>query len=156
MDTLHFIPATLEDAPVLLSWRNDEATRHASVHTKVIQMEEHKEWLARTLSGAVPGRTLRIALLDGHKLGVIRSDLDPTDGYHELSYTVAPEWRGKGMGKMMVTQYVAQHLANAPCKATILDEGNLASEAVAKAVGMRPDTHVLLGTPPRRFCIWKN
>lgn len=42
-------PATLEDAKMLLKWRNDKATRMASHTTDEVKLEKHIEWLKATL-----------------------------------------------------------------------------------------------------------
>ena len=57
------------------------------------------------------------------------------DGAYELSWTVAPEARGKGIGKAMLVQFKQEVLPEARIVATIQD-GNVASEKIAQALGL--------------------
>lgn len=45
--------ATLDDAGVLLEWRNNPATREASHNTALISEVEHIQWLTRILAKVV-------------------------------------------------------------------------------------------------------
>lgn len=117
-------PATLEDAELLFGWRNDRQTREASVNTDPAGWEGHLAWLRASL--ASPARTLLIAETD-RPVGTVRIDYrDET----ELSWTVAPDARGKGLGKTMV-------LAAMPSGPVIahIKNGNIASQKIAKAAG---------------------
>ncbi|MBI5237619.1 MAG: GNAT family N-acetyltransferase [Deltaproteobacteria bacterium] len=86
------------DSALLLEWRNDPETRANSVNTGALQREAHEEWLRRTLSD--PSRRVFIAELLGKPVGAVR--LDSREDFTELSWMVAPEARGKGIGKGMV------------------------------------------------------
>jgi hypothetical protein len=37
--------ATIDDAPILFNWRNDELTRRLSKNTNVVKWNEHVVWL---------------------------------------------------------------------------------------------------------------
>ena len=123
-------PASLEDAELLLAWRNDEETRRASLHQAEIGMPEHCAWLERSLSDAA--RQLFIAELDGRPVGTVRADLS-NEGW-ELSWTVAPEMRGSGLAKQMVA-LLAERI-DGPITA-VVKIGNPASARIAEHVGMR-------------------
>ena len=45
-------PATIEDAEILLDWRNNVETRKGSHRTSAVTMEEHVKWLSTTLNNA--------------------------------------------------------------------------------------------------------
>lgn len=120
--------ATLNDGPRLLAWRNDPATRAASLTPDEVTPEDHMEWLERTLASSA--RTLWIAELGISAVGTVRLDVTPQR--QELSWTITPEARGKGYGKAMVT--AALERTAGPVRARIRPE-NKASQAIARACG---------------------
>ena len=83
--------ATIQDAELLLEWRNDPQTRKSSHTTHEVQKEEHIAWLNLTLTNT--NRRLLIAEESGVPVGTIRADY--SDGMFELSWTVAPNARGR-------------------------------------------------------------
>lgn len=120
--------ATLADAQLLLSWRNDPATRAASLTDHAISPVDHYDWLEKTLR--MESRTLWIAESGGEAVGTAR--LDKTPERQELSWTVAPNHRGEGFGKAMVKEALAN--TSGPIRARIKPE-NTASQAIARACG---------------------
>jgi RimJ/RimL family protein N-acetyltransferase len=147
-------PATLKDAELLLKWRNDPETRRQSRNTGEAFMEGHIAWLIKSL--AMPSRKLYIAEDDGMPVGTVRADED-TDGYTEISYTVAPSARGKGYGKRMVVQFVQEQLMGKKIKAEIKKGDNEASEGIAKALGLTPTEERPSEDPndPRPLVMWR-
>ncbi len=118
--------ATLEDAPLLFEWRNDPLTREASVNEAPVEWDQHLSWLRASLETG--DRELLIAEADGEPVGVVRIDHGEET---ELSWTVAPSARGRGLGKAMVRMA----LPSGPVIATIKRE-NRASQRIAQAVGL--------------------
>lgn len=104
-------------------------TRAMSHTTHEISLEEHAAWLTRTLAST--NRTLYIAESNGVPVGTVRAD--QYDAGTELSWTVAPEHRGMGVGKQMVC-LVASKL-NGNIYASIKPE-NIASRKIAEAAGI--------------------
>lgn len=145
---LDFRPVQESDASMLKSWRNDEVTRQNSRRRAYIT-ESAQKWLT-TFVNERPGRKLSIALKDGLPVGLVYADTDK-DGFCEVSYIVAPEQRGQGLGVLMVSTFVRHHLVGVRIKAFIY-EGNIASEKIATTIGLRPfcrslsegDTRVLV------------
>ncbi|HDZ73847.1 MAG TPA: N-acetyltransferase [Aurantimonas coralicida] len=86
--------ATMEDARLLFSWRNDPLTRRMSINSDTVDWDTHRSWLERRLGRADP--LLHIAEIEGHCVGTFRIDGD------EISYTVAPDFRGKGIALKML------------------------------------------------------
>jgi RimJ/RimL family protein N-acetyltransferase len=127
--------ATMDDAQLLLAWRNDAETRHQSGNSEEILWENHIAWLTQSL--AMSTRQLYLAEYKGILVGTVRSDTN-TDGSVELSWTVAPEQRGKGLGKAMVMQFVKQLHPGAKLIA-IIRKGNISSEKIAQALGLHPE-----------------
>lgn len=126
-DLLVLRDATMEDCQLLLTWRNDADTRAASRNTAVVMEPTHRNWLVNTLKSDF--HRLLIAELSGVPIGVIRLDLEEEC---EISWTVAPEARGKGLGKRMVS--AAVNTVTAPVKA-VIRVGNVGSQKVAEASG---------------------
>lgn len=114
-------PATIEDAQILFDWRNDPLTRESSISTDPVAWDDHVRWLEASLSN--PNRELLVAEIDGVPVGTVRLD----DGV-ELSWTVAPSQRGKGIGKQMVSLVERGSIAR-------IKRSNVASQRIAGAAG---------------------
>src|SRR5688500_1184597 len=95
--------ASLADCELLYRWRNDAETRAASHTTAEIPFDEHRKWLVQVLGD--PTKTPYIAEHNGSTVGTVRAEL--RDGVHELSWTVAPESRGRRFGAAMVAMMAA-------------------------------------------------
>lgn len=129
-ETLTLRPATLEDADLILAWRNDPETRRASHNTVKIQADEHNAWFSTVLKN--PDRKLYIAEEQGMAVGSVRADL--SQGVWELSWTVSPDARGRGIAKRMVA-LLANQIAD-PVRAEVKAD-NIASIRVAEYAGMK-------------------
>jgi RimJ/RimL family protein N-acetyltransferase len=125
-------PATLRDADLLLAWRNDPGTQKASLHQTEIQADKHLRWLSKKLNN--PDLRLLIAEKDGIPAGTVRAEF--SDGVWELSWTMAPEHRGSGIGKQMVARLARQ--LPGPSQAKVKSD-NPASASIAAHVGMTLD-----------------
>ncbi len=121
--------ATMDDAAILLDWRNDEETRKQSFNMDMVLLENHLKWLMEVLAN--PVRQLFVVELDGVPTGTIRADED-VDGSFELSWTVAPAMRGRGVGKAMLV--VVCELFPGELTAQVKTE-NAASMSMATSVG---------------------
>ena len=121
--------ATADDEALLLRWRNDPATVRACLSAAPVSSLTHKAWLANLLKD--PSRRLYVASCDGTPAGTVRVDLLQND-VTELSWTVAPEMRGRGVGKGMVK--MALKFLNATVVAKIR-QGNKVSEKIALSAG---------------------
>ena len=120
--TLKVRPATIQDAELLFGWRNDPQTRANSINTGDAPWEGHLHWLRASLKN--PDRQLLVAERDGVPVGTVR-----IDGGDELSWTVAPEHRGVGLGSEIVA-LVAKRGDRAQIKCD-----NFASQRIAKRAG---------------------
>ena len=129
-------PADPSDAEDLLAWRNDPETRANSHRTGPVDPATHEVWLAQAL--ADPNRRLWIAEAAAVKVGtvsVVRLD----DGRIEFSITVAPRWRGRGLGSAMLQAGIAEAQRlwpGAPLLASIRTT-NLASCRLFERCGFR-------------------
>jgi RimJ/RimL family protein N-acetyltransferase len=97
--------ATAADEARLLAWRNDPQTRAQAFSSSVVEPDEHHRWLRTRLDDH--DTVLAIAELDGQAVGTVRLDRrDRTVA--ELSITVAPEHRGRGLAKEAIALGVSQ------------------------------------------------
>lgn len=100
---ISFRHAEFDDWALLLEWRNDEQTRMASRNSDPIEVDNHRAWLRAFL--ARPDHKLLIAVCDKVEVGTVR--LDPGNP-GEMSWTVAPQHRGRGIGTRMVKAALKQ------------------------------------------------
>ncbi len=145
-------PATMNDSTILLQWRNDSETRRASHNSKEIEQMEHIEWLFNLIDN--PDKKLYIAwekieespywhdedqseyyISIVNPVGTVRIDYKMNKDYDELSWTVAPEARRRGIGKLIV-KMVANQYKDKLIKAEIKMD-NIASIKIAEYIGMR-------------------
>ena len=146
-------PARMNDADMLLEWRNDETTRLNFRSTALLERSGHIAWLTKVLGGDT-GIVICMAEVHGSAVGTINSH--ECDGYQELSYTITPAWRGKGLAIPMVRQFVKEYLPGKKIQCEI-KKGNVSSEKVAQALGLcakfeKPSTDA---DDPRPLVVWR-
>jgi RimJ/RimL family protein N-acetyltransferase len=122
--------ATLQDAELLLAWRNDLQTRLASHTSDTIALADHVSWLTRLLNDT--SRRLFIAEEAGVPLGSVRADSE-ADGVTLLSWTVAPDARGHGVGKRMLAALLEKLTGTLRAEVKV---GNVASMRIAESAGL--------------------
>lgn len=127
---LQFRAATIADASQLRRWRNDPLTRAASIRTAAVGEDEHRQWLDALLQN--PKRELLIALRRDLAVGCVR--FDRLEQELEMSWTVAPEARGHGIGSKMVRQAAADRPEALMAK---VRKDNHASARIAEAAGFQ-------------------
>lgn len=130
--------ATIADVDALLLWRNDPTTRAMSFTSDEISYDHHVAWLAGKLDD--PACVLLIAEEDGAPVGQVRLDLEADMA--ELSIALAPEARGRGLGRRAIRLAVneAAALGLRAVRAEIKPE-NLRSLAAFRAA----DFHIVNG-----------
>jgi RimJ/RimL family protein N-acetyltransferase len=135
LDAMGFDPqireATESDSGLLLAWRNDPETRAWSRTTDPVAPADHSEWLARALDD--PGRRLLIAEYDHEPVGTVRLDRD--DDHWEISITVAPEARGRGLAVPVLL--AAERSIDRTTIRACVNRDNAASIAVFRRAGYR-------------------
>lgn len=141
--------ASFEDAKFLFDWRNDPVTRSNFINTELVKWDDHVEWLKRTLLS--PDRLLLVGEVNGNPVSTIR--FDRAEVGHELSWTVAPEQRGRGIGFQTLEQAVkikGPHFAS-------IKEQNIASQRVAEKNGFvrMPDGPLVLRKPDQLIQVWE-
>jgi RimJ/RimL family protein N-acetyltransferase len=93
-------PATMEDADTLLAWRNDPETFIHFLVQKPVPPKRHDLWMQINVKHGYPTRIVLMAEDDREEqVGVIDFvATDPQMRTYEISITVAPRMRGKGIG----------------------------------------------------------
>ena len=133
---------TMDDAEMLLRWKNEEDTRKNAILTDaMIAMDDHRKWLERTLADHTV--QFQIILDDGEPVGDVRVNL--WNGEREISIRMDKKCRGRGLA----TQVIA--LFRAPLVAKIRAH-NIASMRVFIANGFRPEQYI---TDPVPYYIFR-
>lgn len=122
-------PANLDDAGLLLEWRNDKHSRQASRNQNVISLDAHIDWLQRVLGS--DEAMVVIAEQRGVPVGSVRAE--QRNGLWEMSWVLAPEARGKGLAKEMVITF--RESLDGDVAAWVKEE-NVASIKIAAALGL--------------------
>ena len=122
--------ASPDDAEVLLAWRNNPTTRSESHNVELVSEATHISWLNESLQN--PNRLLYMAIESGSAVGTVRADWD--DGCWVISWTVAPQARGRGVATRMVSRLASK--IDEAIRAEV-KVGNLASAKVAMRAGMQ-------------------
>jgi UDP-2,4-diacetamido-2,4,6-trideoxy-beta-L-altropyranose hydrolase len=133
-DCISFRIASNDDWKLLLDWRNDVATRNASRTSQLIQESQHREWLSKCLADRQ--RELLIAESNGNPIGTVRVDYGEVS---ELSWTVAPAYRGLGYGGRMLREAIKLLAESRKTRVlqAVAREDNLASTKMAESVGFQ-------------------
>ncbi len=128
--------ASIEDAELLFQWKNDKATIENSISKRGVTMEEHLKWLEKVIEN--PNRQLFIMDVDGTPVGQLRLDLEGSSA--EISYGLGAEFRGKGLGRLLLEQ--AETLAEVFAISTLTAEvlpHNAASQKLFKSLGFEEE-----------------
>ncbi len=128
--------ATEADAERLLAWANDPATRAAGFHPSPIDAAEHDRWLSTRL--ASPSSRLFIGLDGDRPVGQVRLEADH-DGRVEVGISVAPEARGRGIGRALLEAGLAAGVSDALLHVAVfvalVRADNAASAAMFRGAG---------------------
>ena len=106
--------ATMEDAELLFRWKNDPDTIANSITKRGVTMEEHVNWLQKVMENS--NRQLFILEVEQIPVGQLRLDLAVLEEDNsqsqknmpaitaEISYGLGVEYRGKGLGRVLLEQ----------------------------------------------------
>lgn len=93
---MELMPATRADLPLLCRWRNDPATRKASRRTHEFSTEDVERWIFDE------GRAFFLGRLETVPVGLLSFEPVPGERACEVSILVAPEHRGRGIGRRLL------------------------------------------------------
>lgn len=106
-DSLFLRAVTKEDCDVIFDWANDELTRAQSFNTSKILYEDHVRWFEKKVESS--NTYFYILVNDGVDVGTVRVDIVDNipeylgDKVGLISYSVAPEHRGRGFGIVILS-----------------------------------------------------
>lgn len=129
-------PATMEDADLLLSWRNDPAARRASFDTATVDRAGHLAWLAERLPS--PSHRIWIGAVAGDPIGSVRFSIE---GHRAtISVVLSPRHRGAGLGTRLIATASARLFGEHRVSVieALMRPGNAASSAAFRLAGYRP------------------
>ena len=170
MSALTLQPATSDDMARVFRWANDPATRAASFNSAEIPWADHQAWFTDALQRH--DRQLFIAMLPEPPsatptaasaatsaqiaAGLVRLQVDPArPGFAEVGINVAPEARGRGVGRQALVALVSQARALGLVQLLAsIRPSNPASIRAFEAVGYRriADSEID-GQPALRFVL---
>lgn len=99
-------PATIDDAAIILAWRNDPSTRQYSHNSELIDRETHWRWMNTKLND--PHCVFMVAQQGRQPVGTIRGDYDEGQDAYILSWMLSPSWRGQGYGQKLLAHFLHQ------------------------------------------------
>nr|WP_262902622.1 GNAT family N-acetyltransferase [Pontibacter aydingkolensis] len=102
--------ATTDDLMLLFDWANDPEVRKNSFNPNPILLESHTRWLHTKLEDKQS--MLYIAEVSGVPAAHIRFEL--LNGKAIISYLIGSDFRGKGLGHMILKKGVAKLLQHQP------------------------------------------
>jgi len=141
-------PARPADARRLWRWANDPETRRASFTPGRIAWQSHLEWFR----GKLASSTARIYLAvgpGGRVVGQIRFEVEHP-GRAVVSLVVAPEARGRGIGKLMLAAGVGRSARDLDIRRiyAYVKRDNPASLSLFRAAGFRRMRSLVRGRAP--------
>jgi len=129
--------ATLDDAPVLLTWRNNPSSREFSLHSELIPIDEHLKWFSARLQ-RVQFEPFFLFAEDHKVIGMSRLDLvSGADKKYEISILVDPNQYGKGIGTRILNMTCEAFFSFYPDKIILakVHEHNLISQKLFANAG---------------------
>lgn len=128
--------ATLNDARLLFDWRNDGSTRAHSRSQEEFSWSRHVSWLEACI--ADPDRRLLIIETREEPVATVRWDRRSTIDW-EVSITVAPEHRGRGLARGVLAVGEAALDVVEPVRLTAgVHVGNVVSRSLFVSAGYLP------------------
>ena len=107
MSALTLRRATPDDARLLWTWRNDDATRRSAFHPEPVPWGAHVAWFQHRLTDPFCHHFIIMDL--DRPVAQVRFDLS-SEGDAEVDVTVAPASRGRGVGSEALSLASAEAL----------------------------------------------
>ncbi|MBD5531472.1 MAG: UDP-2,4-diacetamido-2,4,6-trideoxy-beta-L-altropyranose hydrolase [Lachnospiraceae bacterium] len=121
------------DKELLFTWANDAETRRQSFSSDPITWDEHAAWFARTQADTdSPHWIFMVCDEEGddeQPVGVLRLTRDRNGAAYRISQSIAPAWRGNGLGSLILT--LAKRWAAALCPTCRELYGEVKAENIA-------------------------
>lgn len=101
---LHVRHASLQDEDLLLEWANDPVTRQNAFNSGSITAVEHRAWFHRRLR--YPAQCVMYIVETAFDVAVGQVRFDRREQGWEISYSVAPQFRRRGLGRAMLSRAI--------------------------------------------------
>jgi UDP-2,4-diacetamido-2,4,6-trideoxy-beta-L-altropyranose hydrolase len=133
-------PAVAADEARLLEWANDPSTRRYAFSPARISPEGHAVWFAHRLGHPEDCRIFLLESDQGVAVGQVRFERE--DRAWVISYSVAPAFRGLGLGERVLTAGLRQMAGIAPGDRVVglVKPENLASVRIFQSLGFASRT----------------
>lgn len=107
--------ASISDKDRILEWRNDSVSLANSMNDKPISAEAHNIWFKDTL--ADPDKFIFLGYDSNPDIpfGMVRFDVDANNHQADVSINLAPDARGKGLGKSLLGAGIKEFLTYRTC-----------------------------------------
>jgi L-amino acid N-acyltransferase YncA len=128
--SLEIRPATREDSRSIWIWRNDPLMRANARNSDEVSWKQHEDWFAGRLAAPKECR-IYIAESQGQPCAMLRFDQREALLW-ELSWNVAPDFRGRGVGGEVLKKAVMLHPWSL---IAFIKQSNLPSIRIAEAAG---------------------
>lgn len=145
LNTLIQRKAGFGDNLLLFKWKNDPEVRQASFITEAIKLKNHNKWLISVINN--PNILMYILEYESSPVGMYR--LDITGDSATIDITVDSEYRGQGIGKLIIRKLIAT-AKNAGVKKLIAEvkENNVPSKKLFLTSGfIKVKEGIKLGFP---------
>lgn len=122
------------DEELLLEWANDTETRQNAFNPTQISRDEHHRWFQTRLEMQNTCVFYIGETCSGDPCGQVR--FENTEGMWEISYVVAPRYRGQGMGRILL-EGAMEKLVSERGKVTLVAQvkpENVASRKIFEAI----------------------
>lgn len=135
---MHLRKATNDDCDILFRWANDSDTRKNSFNQDVIKYDDHINWF----NGILSSSEVEQYILCDQRCDVGQIRIAIKDKSAEISYSVAPEFRGKGYGTTILA-LLEKELQNGNKNVKYL-LGDVKIENIASQAAFRKNKYTLI------------
>jgi len=88
-----------EDCKLLWKWVNDPMVRQSAFNSKQITWKEHKAWFSNKLNDP---QCVQYIALNGYDVSIGQIRFDIRESVAEIDYSIDKDFRGMGLGKMLL------------------------------------------------------
>lgn len=128
--------ADREDVELFFKWVNEPAVRENSFNTEPIPWESHQKWFEKVLAN--DGVRIYVLMQENLPVGQVRLVFE--DSKWQISYSIAPAYRGQGYGKIILQLAENELIKDGHAGATLFAEvkaNNIASQRIFTRLGYR-------------------
>ena len=145
------------DLPYLYQWENDASAWADGSNHNPLSQQDLRDYIESTTGDIYRDGQLRLIIEEGATIGCIDLfDFDPRNRRAAIGMYIAPEWRGKGLGKQAVEaleRYAFGHLQLRVLYAIIATD-NTACSALYKGAGYQPSSPLPAWTLEADAVVW--